>query len=56
MYFKKCPLCGAHLDPGELCDCRETEKEAAPLPRERPHANGHKPSLSACRLEVKGWR
>ena len=30
MYFKKCPLCGAHLDPGELCDCRETEKEAAP--------------------------
>ena len=30
MYFKKCPLCGAHLDPGELCDCRETEKEADP--------------------------
>lgn len=30
MYFKKCALCGAHLDPGELCDCRETEKEAAP--------------------------
>ena len=30
MYFKVCPRCGAHLDPGERCDCRETEKEAAP--------------------------
>lgn len=21
MYFKICPLCGAHLDPGEHCQC-----------------------------------
>lgn len=21
-YFKICPRCGAHLDPGESCDCR----------------------------------
>lgn len=21
MYFKTCPLCGAHLDPGEHCQC-----------------------------------
>ena len=20
-YYKVCPLCGAHLDPGECCDC-----------------------------------
>lgn len=20
-YFRTCPRCGAHLDPGELCDC-----------------------------------
>lgn len=20
-YFKQCPCCGAHLDPGERCDC-----------------------------------
>lgn len=20
-YFTTCPLCGAHLDPGERCDC-----------------------------------
>lgn len=20
-YFKVCPHCGAHLDPGEACDC-----------------------------------
>lgn len=21
-YYKICPVCGAHLDPGEHCDCR----------------------------------
>lgn len=24
-YYHKCPLCGAHLDPGEQCDCQEAE-------------------------------
>lgn len=27
MNYKTCPYCGAHLDPGEQCDCRENEKE-----------------------------
>ena len=27
-YYWTCPYCGAHLDPGEHCDCRE--KEAPP--------------------------
>lgn len=22
--FKECPSCGAHLDAGERCDCKET--------------------------------
>nr|WP_325301980.1 hypothetical protein [uncultured Dysosmobacter sp.] len=26
-YYKICPLCGAHLDPCEVCECKE---EAAP--------------------------
>ncbi len=26
-YFHTCPHCGANLDPGEACDCRE--KKAA---------------------------
>lgn len=31
-YYKVCPHCGAHLDPGEACtDCRE-EKTAASAP------------------------
>lgn len=26
--YRECPACGAHLDPGEVCDCRErTESE-----------------------------
>lgn len=20
-YYTECPTCGAHLDPGEMCDC-----------------------------------
>ena len=20
-YYSTCPICGAHLDPGEVCDC-----------------------------------
>ena len=24
-YYRTCPLCGAHLDPGGLCDCRDEE-------------------------------
>ena len=23
MYYKICEYCGAHLDPGERCDCRD---------------------------------
>ena len=30
MQYKVCPNCGAHLDFGEICDCLETGKEAAP--------------------------
>lgn len=25
--YRECPNCGAHLDAGELCDCRRTERE-----------------------------
>lgn len=25
-YYHTCPRCGAHLDPGERCDCRGNEK------------------------------
>ena len=21
-YYRTCPRCGAHLDPGEACDCQ----------------------------------
>jgi len=23
VYFRECPECGAHLDPGETCDCQQ---------------------------------
>ena len=28
-YYRTCPHCGAHLDPGEVCDCRNKEKAPA---------------------------
>lgn len=28
-YYRTCPLCGAHLDPGERCDCRTKENAAS---------------------------
>ena len=27
MYGWTCPDCGAHLDPGEKCDCRKEKKD-----------------------------
>lgn len=27
MYYNECEKCGAHLDPGEHCDCEEEKDE-----------------------------
>lgn len=29
MGYRQCPLCGAYLDPGEVCDCQEKENVAS---------------------------
>lgn len=26
-YYRTCPLCGANLDPGEICECREIQNK-----------------------------
>lgn len=28
MLYKECPNCGAHLDPGERCDCQDKQEDA----------------------------
>lgn len=28
-YYKTCQLCGANLDPGERCDCKESAPSVA---------------------------
>lgn len=38
MSYKTCPYCGAHLDPGETCDCRE-EKIATSQDEKGPDAD-----------------
>lgn len=27
-YYNTCPYCGAHLDPGERCDCQDKPEES----------------------------
>ena len=27
MYYDICPYCGAHLDPGEQCDCMKDKQD-----------------------------
>lgn len=29
-YYNTCPYCGAHLDPGERCDCRDRQDDPPP--------------------------
>lgn len=33
--YRECPHCGAHLDAGEMCDCREPKRER-PAAEEAP--------------------
>ena len=28
--YRECPHCGAHLDAGEICDCRKPKREPRP--------------------------
>lgn len=34
-YFKTCQYCGAHLDPGERCTCREENRHRNMFQRKR---------------------
>lgn len=42
-YFTTCPLCGAHLDPGERCDCSSSGPEDKPqtTTKEANHEQQH---------------
>lgn len=38
MFYRKCPDCGANLDPGEVCDCvreKRTDVDAGQTPEDR---------------------
>lgn len=42
MGYKTCPYCGANLDPGEPCDCRQ--ETAAPRSGEDGRSNDNEHS------------
>lgn len=36
MYYTICPHCGAHLDPGERCDCQDQPENEDQERKEQP--------------------
>ena len=40
MYYKECLNCGAHLDPGEKCDCQDKAKDVPDAPGTPSTENG----------------
>ena len=44
-YYRTCPHCGAHLDPGGSCDCRA--KEEAPAGAANTGEGGAEQNLTA---------
>ena len=36
MIYKTCPICGANLDPGERCDCRDRTESEPRKSKEKP--------------------
>ena len=55
MYGRPCPDCGANLDPGERCDCKD-EKKSAPPQSVRPQEINPAISLSQNKVAVKAGR
>lgn len=56
MKFSICPDCGAHLDFGEPCDCKETQPEAgkAEEPAKGGECYGTHPTATGRKLPRSG--
>ena len=39
-YYNVCPDCGAHLEPGEHCDCKERREELLRLRQQTDKERG----------------
>jgi predicted amidophosphoribosyltransferase len=46
MFYNICPLCGSHLDPSEVCDCKK-ELEQRNQPPEQAEAKKNKEVTSS---------
>lgn len=38
-YYRKCPLCGANLDPGESCTCESENQENSQMEEKNDDGN-----------------
>lgn len=45
-YYKTCPECGAALDPGEICDCKEkAAQDAANIQNGKSESEAARPTI-----------
>lgn len=51
--YRECPLCGAHLDAGEICDCKKPKQEHAAERRSMRDYKGVTPCALACMTQKK---
>ena len=47
MYYKICPSCGAHLDPGERCDCQDEKRATRCCEHRAAHTEMSNRTISA---------
>jgi len=45
-YYRPCPVCGAALDPGERCDCRNEARENAKIAPKAQHKKRSRPGAA----------
>ena len=46
MYYNACPYCGANLDPGEKCECREKSAKKELPPSKSAALQKHTPEIT----------
>lgn len=51
MYFRICPVCGAHLDPGESCECEKVPEDPEAEAERKRKADRRKLRIEQLRID-----
>ena len=53
MYYKICTSCGAHLDPGERCDCQDEKRATRCCEHRAAHTEMNDHTISASIVQAR---